>query len=648
MTPAHAQLRVGNGPDTATVNQGPAFDLAPYAQVLALPPPADYQPLDLARPPKTVWLGLHFFNPGPGNQLCYLDVAATDEVRLYRAPEAQPVAVNGHHYPLLQASVPSLAQYVALAVPPGAHDFQVWAAGIPPDQPPSVWLRPRPPTDNWLKHLLWENLVVVGALVIMGLYNLLLFGLVKDRSFLYYALHNLGVAGWLGSDAVAAAGETAFSYFSVELWGRVGILGFDLAYLGFVRTYFNGYDAIRRWRWPLWLCGAVLLAGGVVLASELVTQTHYFSEWLLLVGSAATPIVGYALGLQAWWRGYPPARYYTTAATLLLVGVLVMVGVYILWPDDNTLVRDIGMPALKLGFLADALLLAYALAWRYNQLKEKIAEKERENQRLEHRRQEEARVMIEEQNRALELKVAERTRSLQQANEAKDRLLAIISHDLRSPVASLESALQLQEFLPLAEREDFNQALAQQVGHLRQTIDNLLNWAYAQRGGLRTQPTVVDLRALAQEKIQLFGPTAKTKQISLHNQLPAPLWAWADAQHVRLVLHNLLGNALKFTNAGGHVYLRGLPTQGRVEVEVADTGTGIAPEKIGQLFNLATHFSEYGTAGESGTGLGLLVCHEMLEKNQGRIWVTSQPGQGTQFFFSLPTAEVDQPVTAVF
>jgi signal transduction histidine kinase len=118
--------------------------------------------------------------------------------------------------------------------------------------------------------------------------------------------------------------------------------------------------------------------------------------------------------------------------------------------------------------------------------------------------------------------------------------------------------------------------------------------------------------------------------------IPEPLIAWADPNHVRLVLRNLINNALKFTPQGGSIKIQGFLQKAQVIVNVIDTGIGMNEEQLGKLFKTNQHFTTSGTGGEKGTGLGLLLCQEVVTKNGGAIWASSEQGKGSVFSFSLP------------
>jgi signal transduction histidine kinase len=636
------------------------FELTPYSQWLAQAPGPDYSlgqldslaqvgafrhgPLAAADSLPAYWLRFELNNHGQETAHYYLRPNQRTLNLLYPRPPGLPQQ-SGLKVLFPQASLPFLSDHLALNLPSGRGQVFYLKISSPYQNPTvGVQLLDYAETDQWIKRAQIEDWVLAGTLSGMLLYNLLLFGLLKGRSYLFYSLYNLGAVGWICCDTFFAfwPPEMASFYLEVPI-GRGSIVLFQFAYLGFVRHYFQAPQLFPDWNQALkWLQWAYLFPI-VILGLEAYQQQFIASEWFLLFGGLIASVSSFGLGVWAWRKDYSPAKYYLAASALLLVGVFVIVGGYLTDPSGLFLKRY-GATVFKFALMVESVLFAFALASRYNLLKAQVEQKRLENEALAKHQQAAIQAMIEQKNQELELKVVERTRDLTEANEAKDRLMGIISHDLRSPVASVQLALSVigETELPDGMGEMVDE-LGHEVAHLRQTIDNLLNWAYAQRQGIVTQPTALDLEILVEEKITLLRPLGKKKGIEIYSDLTGPLLALADPQQVRLVLHNLIGNALKFTHPGGGVHVSGRRAGGCAEVRIADNGTGISPENLARLFNLTTHFTERGTSGESGTGLGLLLCKEMVERNGGTIGVESEPGKGSTFWFTLPVAQAQQP-----
>ncbi|MCX7638526.1 MAG: tetratricopeptide repeat-containing sensor histidine kinase, partial [Cyclobacteriaceae bacterium] len=232
-----------------------------------------------------------------------------------------------------------------------------------------------------------------------------------------------------------------------------------------------------------------------------------------------------------------------------------------------------------------------------------------------------------------------RSQELEQLNQVKDKFFSIISHDLRSPVNALAGILDLMdkgaikpEEMPAAISE-----LRKRFVHTRNLLNNLLDWTLLQMDKLNLQASTINLSEIANENIELMN-SMHEKKIRLINDIPAKALAYADRNTINLVIRNLLTNAIKFTNEGGEIRISATESPTEWTVSVQDNGIGMNEEIRNRLFNKINPYSTRGTANEKGTGLGLILCKEFVEKNNGRIWVESQEGKGSTFSFTVPKA----------
>jgi signal transduction histidine kinase len=233
--------------------------------------------------------------------------------------------------------------------------------------------------------------------------------------------------------------------------------------------------------------------------------------------------------------------------------------------------------------------------------------------------------------------VAEKNQALQELNRNKDKLFAIIGHDLRSPINSFKGLLSLLDdrYISTEDFISFAGKLRIGVEQAHFTLNNLLEWANSQMQGSKTNPQKINLYQLGEENLNLFTQLATAKELQLINQIDSNMMVWADIDDIQLVFRNLINNAIKFTEKGGNITLRSKSEAGICEVAVTDSGIGMCEPDTLKLFHKNTHFTTYGTSGEKGTGLGLLLCQEMVEKNEGKIWVESELGKGATFKFTL-------------
>jgi signal transduction histidine kinase len=231
---------------------------------------------------------------------------------------------------------------------------------------------------------------------------------------------------------------------------------------------------------------------------------------------------------------------------------------------------------------------------------------------------------------------------LDRLNATKDRLFSVIGHDLRGPFMGLLGALELlRDSADDLDSETTHELIANLYDSAETTynlLENLLEWSRSQQRAVEMHPSSLELHDLVTETLQLFQAGARQKGVALVVEMPDGLVAYADRDTIGTVLRNLVNNAIKFTEPGGTVTVAGRDAGEVVAVEVRDTGVGIAPDEIDGLFDLECSISRTGTSGEKGSGLGLLLAHEYVERNGGSIRVESTPCAGSVFSVTLPSA----------
>ncbi len=230
---------------------------------------------------------------------------------------------------------------------------------------------------------------------------------------------------------------------------------------------------------------------------------------------------------------------------------------------------------------------------------------------------------------------------LQDMNASKDKFIAMISHDLQSPFSSLRGLIQFTSEniggYNKNELEGIMDLLGNSTENLYALIENLLTWSRIQRGVLEHCPQHIDLRELVIQNMSLVTPNVNAKKITFENRIESSVVAYADYNMVNAILRNVISNAVKFTHEGGEIAFTATDVDGGyLEVTVSDTGIGIAQEHLSKLFRIDSRYKRLGTAREKGTGLGLILCKEFVEKNAGTIWLESETGHGTSAKFTLP------------
>lgn len=232
---------------------------------------------------------------------------------------------------------------------------------------------------------------------------------------------------------------------------------------------------------------------------------------------------------------------------------------------------------------------------------------------------------------------------LEVLNATKDKFFSIIAHDLKSPFNSfLGNTEILAEDLDIMSREeirDFVHDMRKAAVNLFKLLENLLTWAQVQRGTLIIKPEVLELDVLVNEVFALYKDNAASKSILLENLIGPDKKILVDHNMLHMILRNLVYNSIKFTNKGGTIKVGCRDIPGHIELFVEDNGVGIGGDVMSKLFKIDKQNTTLGTEQEKGTGLGLVLIKEMVEKNGGTVRVESTVGVGTTFFFTVPKSE---------
>jgi PAS domain S-box-containing protein len=252
----------------------------------------------------------------------------------------------------------------------------------------------------------------------------------------------------------------------------------------------------------------------------------------------------------------------------------------------------------------------------------------------------------------IELQLQQKKEELIQLNAEKDKFFSIISHDMRGPFNGFLGFTKIldQELasLTMEEIQTIASGMNKSATNLFNFLENLLHWARIQQGLIPFAPEAIQLRRIVIQNIELMIQSARSKDIVISNHIREETLVFADFHMLKTIISNLIGNAIKFTPKGGRISLSAKTcTAKTVEVSVKDSGIGISPEMIDNLFRIDEKSNRKGTEGEYSTGLGLVLCKEFVEKHGGKIWVKSEAENqlagekgGSTFYFTLPLAEM--------
>ncbi|MBL7859080.1 MAG: sensor histidine kinase [Cyclobacteriaceae bacterium] len=559
--------------------------------------------------------------------------APLDQIDFYIADEDGAILqkTGGDHFPIAQRDLPHRQPVFSFSILPGqSKTLYLRVLTISSVQVPvTVWDRNAFFKTSYTIQLL--NGLFYGAMLVMILYQLFLFLSIRDKITFYYVLTLLTMINVVSffqgyTFLYLFPANPGFNDILAMITGPIFVVCSTLLTRAFlnVRQFSKLLDNLLLGNMFLDLGVAILMT---IFFRQISFQYHNYIIFMHCL--LALVCAGYCL-----YRKYKPARYYLIAWFTLLVaaGIFTMSSVGFMPGYLST-----NYVGLMTGCVLQMLFISFALGDRWKQLtKENERVKELELKRGQ------------EENDRLEREVKLRTAKLEEANRIKDKLFSVVSHDIKSPLASLKLSLMLAK-AGNVNPEEFKHIISGIETHMDQTnefIQNLLQWAKLQLQGVVCEPQRLHVKALVDEAVNLLEPDFQTKGISIvQDAVPVDAYAWADLNMIRSVIRNLVNNAIKFTPTGGTITITVKKNDPEIVVAVADTGVGIPAAHLDRIFTLES-ITTLGTRQEAGTGLGLILCREFVEKNKGRIWLETENGLGTIFYFTLP-AHNEAQTTAV-
>ncbi|MFC2137845.1 two-component regulator propeller domain-containing protein [Bacteroidota bacterium] len=251
---------------------------------------------------------------------------------------------------------------------------------------------------------------------------------------------------------------------------------------------------------------------------------------------------------------------------------------------------------------------------------------------------------IEEQSEELKANAEElniKNKDLQKSNATKDKLFSIIAHDIKSPFNSILGFSELLNInyntYPDTKKQRFVKLIHDASRSVYELLENLLQWSRSQISNISYNPQEFELNELIEQNILLIKNIVENKGLVITNEISNKHTVYADRIMVNTVIRNLLGNAIKFTE-NGNITFKASNRKNNITVKIIDTGLGMTKEKIKEIIDTSNFTSTEGTRGETGTGLGLIICQEFIKRNKGKISIKSTVGKGTEFSFTIPAA----------
>jgi signal transduction histidine kinase len=473
----------------------------------------------------------------------------------------------------------------------------------------------------------FANGLFYGIIMIMIAYNLFLFISIRDKTILYYV-----VALIAGGIVIGYFNGYGFFYLNPELPELNRIVGALASPLFIISSVALTRSFLELKRFSFWLDRTLMAISVVAVIFALLK--FGLGDYMSHVPVRLLSLINFSMilvsAVYCLMRHFRPARYFLLAwVTILVLGILLLlrnVGfVERSWIVDNS---------LYFGGVLQVLLISFAFGDRFNVLQKENLEAKERALLLEHQEKERLELEVNQRTEEIRLKNAQ----LEESNNIKNKLFSIVSHDLRGPLISLQGVLDLASIDSLSPEDikKFTDKVGVRLHHTAEFLDNLLQWSRVQMQGetFVMVPERFSLQDLLISSTQVLRSEADRKNIRLTIDVP-PVDVYADMNMMQTVVRNLVSNALKFTYPGGKVELTATLKDGFVAVRISDNGVGISRDVMQKLFTLVG-VTKPGTQLEKGTGIGLVVCKEFVERNGGTIGVESTIGEGTTFEFTIP------------
>jgi signal transduction histidine kinase len=239
-----------------------------------------------------------------------------------------------------------------------------------------------------------------------------------------------------------------------------------------------------------------------------------------------------------------------------------------------------------------------------------------------------------------EQELKESEKQLQQLNADKNLFISILSHDMRSPFTVIlgysELLLENIRKIDINEIENFANNINTAAQNTYNLLEDILMWARTQQGRIPFKPQKLSFADICRNILEILDQKADSKNITINLNAPEGTNIFADVDMLKTIMRNLVSNAIKFTNKNGTINISAVENSENVTISVTDTGIGIEPGSLTKLFDISQNHTTRDLSGEKGTGLGLVLCKEFIEKHGGKIWVESEQGKGSEFKFTMP------------
>ncbi len=482
---------------------------------------------------------------------------------------------------------------------------------------------------------LFRGHFLMGAFLIIGIYFLGLYMIRAEHYRLYFSMICI-----LMALRVALIVE-------IPLLHTLNLNGLTNARLELLNIYFFApfftlmIQSIFPYDFPRWALKTIMWISAGFIVIVIVSPISLFSftlPWFVIFFLLFSSLFLYVI-LLAWSRGRSHAIAFSIGLLVLFVGAL------------NDLLGEIDMInspyIVHYTMFIYLIIYAYIFADKSNQLQGEAEKLTRELSNVRNHLEELVEMRTTElqsvsnQLKQQKKKLEKTNRELVEAMHARNRLFSIIGHDVRAPIGYIRQALEMMvenREMPETERNELIQMMAISSESTYNLLDNLLVWGRSQTGKLKVNLSKFQLKGLIDESLELVNIGIREKRLKVEVFISQDHYLEADRDQLYVVIRNLLSNAIKFTPERGSVYISSKKQKGEVVISVRDTGIGIPEAVVSKLLESNDHISTNGTKGERGSGLGLRICSEIVQSNEGWIKIESEPGIGTTIFMGIRAA----------
>jgi signal transduction histidine kinase len=593
---------------------------------------------------KTNWFLFTVDNKLEKNTIYYIRSNFLDSLTLYNFSTKEIIGVTGNRYSYNALSRKEETGYIKLELAKNEKlNFALKLNGNFPNYAIKIDLIPGNEISKSDDIINKQNFALLAIILSFLIFNTLVYITLKDNSYLYYIFYLFNLFMFLGvRSLVKGLNLEIETYVLHYVIVDIFLILFNIAVVKFALSYFEDFINVK---WKNFLNG-YLYVFIVPLILMIIYYKNYYQEpqnYVLALLSICTALAVLVFTLNHIKFNKRVAMLFLLAELPMILGGMFLASEFLINDAEHSLRH--GPSVFKISVVLEILFFSFALGNKYREQRLLLLEQLELNEQLKIQKLEELKVLSDQKNRQLGALVEQRTLELKKTNsdllklnKEKNKIFSILGHDLRSPLSSLIMMLELFNSADLSEEElkEMVTITKTQLISLNGSVENLFSWAQSQMEGLTVNPKSINLSELISEKTNLLKITADKKKILLNNQIDENVNVFIDRNHLGIIIQNLINNAIKFTKENGLIKIEVTYNAQKAFISVIDTGIGMKPELIERINNDLLVSSTKGTAGEKGTGLGLLLCKELIEKNNGAISFKSVSNQGTTITLTVP------------